>query len=67
MSWRGGRRGFALYSAGTAVTTVGAAALAGAGFGQAPRLVSVGGLWQRASITTGFTWLAALSARALRK
>jgi hypothetical protein len=40
-------------------------ALAAAGFGQAPRLVSLGGLLQRASIITGFTWLTALSARAL--
>lgn len=31
----------------------------------APRLVKVGGLFQRASIVSGFTWLTALSARAL--
>jgi hypothetical protein len=41
-------------------------ALAAAGFGQAPRLVNLGGLFQRASIVTGFTWLTVLSARALR-
>ena len=44
-------------------------ALAGGGFGgspaTAPRLVKVGGLFQRASIVSGFTWLTALSARAL--
>jgi hypothetical protein len=40
--------------------------LAGAGFGQSPRLVRLGGLFQRASIISGFTWLAALSARALQ-
>jgi hypothetical protein len=42
-------------------------ALAGAGFGQSPRLVNLGGLFQRASIITGFAWLTALSARALRR
>jgi hypothetical protein len=41
--------------------------LAGAGFGQSPRLVSLGGLFQRASIITGLAWLTALSARALRR
>ena len=41
-------------------------ALASAGFGQTPRLVNLGGLFQRASIITGFGWLTALSARALR-
>ena len=40
--------------------------LAGAGFGQSSRLVPVGGLFQRASIITGFAWLSVLSARALR-
>jgi hypothetical protein len=42
-------------------------ALASAGFGQAPRFVSLGGLFQRASIITGFAWLTALSARALQR
>ena len=42
-------------------------ALAGAGFGQSGRLVSLGGLFQRVSIITGFAWLTALSARALRR
>jgi hypothetical protein len=41
--------------------------LAGAGFGQSPRFVSRGGLFQRASIITGFGWLTALSARALAR
>jgi hypothetical protein len=65
-SWRGGQRGFALYSAGTALTMLGTMALAGAGFGQSPRLAPVGGLFQRAAIICGFAWLSALSARALR-
>jgi hypothetical protein len=66
-SWRAGQRRFGLYSAGTAVTMLGAMALAGAGFGQSPRLVSLGGLFQRASIITGFAWLTALFAQALRR
>jgi hypothetical protein len=36
-----------------------------AGFGQAPRLVKLAGLFQRASIVTGFGWLTALYAQAL--
>jgi hypothetical protein len=43
------------------------AALAGEGFGQSPRLVNVGGLFQRVSIIAGFGWLSALSVRALRR
>jgi hypothetical protein len=66
-SWRAGQHRFALYSAGTAVTMLTAMALAGAGFGQSPRLVNLGGLFQRASIITGFAWLTALSAQALRR
>jgi Protein of unknown function (DUF998) len=66
-SWRVGQHRFGLYSAGTAVTMLTTMALAGAGFGQSPRLVSLGGLFQRASIITGFAWLTALSARALRR
>ena len=65
-SWRAGQRGFALYSAGTAVAMLATMALAGAGFGQAPRLVNLGGLFQRASIISGFGWLTVRSARALR-
>jgi Protein of unknown function (DUF998) len=66
-SWRAGQPGFALYSAGAAVTMLTTMALAGAGFGQSPRLVNLGGLFQRASIISGFTWLTALSAQALRR
>jgi hypothetical protein len=43
-----------------------AAVLAGAGFGQSPRLINLGGLFQRASIITGFARLTALSAQALQ-
>jgi uncharacterized protein DUF998 len=66
-SWRAGQHRFGLYSAGTAVTTLAAMALATAGFGQSPRLVNLGGLFQRASIITSFAWLTALSARVLRR
>jgi Protein of unknown function (DUF998) len=66
-SWRAGQHRFGLYSAGTAVTMLATIALAGAGFGQSPRLVNLGGLFQRASIITGFAWLTALSAEAIRR
>jgi hypothetical protein len=66
-SWRAGQHRFGLYSAGTAVTMLTTMALASAGFGQSPRLVSLGGLFQRAGIITGFAWLTALSAQALRR
>jgi Protein of unknown function (DUF998) len=65
-AWRAGQRGFALYSAGTSVTMPATMTLAAAGFGQSPRLAGLGGLFQRASIITGFAWLTAMSARALQ-
>jgi hypothetical protein len=65
-SWRAGQRRFGLYGAATAVTMLSAMALAGAGFGQSARLINLGGMFQRASIITGFAWLTALSAHALR-
>ena len=65
-SWGTGQRAFALYSTSTAITMLATTSLAGAGFGQSPRLVNLGGLCQRASIITGFTWLTALSARELQ-
>ncbi|HEX3921350.1 MAG TPA: DUF998 domain-containing protein [Streptosporangiaceae bacterium] len=66
-SWRAGQRGFGLYSAGTAITMLATTALAASAFGQSPRLVNLGGLFQRASIITGFAWLTALSAHALQR
>jgi Protein of unknown function (DUF998) len=69
-SWqsvRTGQRGFGLYSAVTGPTMFAAAVMAGAGFSQSPRLVNLAGLFQRASIVTGFGWLTALSARALKR
>jgi len=65
-SQRTGQRAAGRYSAGTAVTMLAVIVLAGAGFGQSPRLVRLGGLFQRASIITGFAWLTVLSARTLR-
>jgi hypothetical protein len=64
-SIRAGHRGFGLYCAATATTMLATTALASAGFGQSPRLVNLAGLFQRASIMTGFGWLTALSAQAL--
>jgi hypothetical protein len=67
-SWqsvRTGHRRFGLYCAATATTMLATTALASAGFGQAPRLVNLAGLFQRASIVTGFGWLTMLSAQAL--
>jgi Protein of unknown function (DUF998) len=65
--WRAGQHRFGLYSAGTAVTMLTTMALAGAGFGQSPRLVNLAGLLQRASIIAGFSWLTTLCAQALRR
>ena len=65
--WRAGQHGFGIYSAGTAVAMLTTMALAGAGFGESPRLVNLGGLFQRATIITGFAWLTALSAQTLRR
>ena len=67
-SWRfhrSGERRWALYSAAAAVSMVVNFVLAAAGFGQHPRLVHLAGLFQRASIITAFTWVTAVSARAL--
>jgi hypothetical protein len=52
--WRAGQHRLGIYSAGTAVTMLTTVALAGAGFAQSPRLNGLGGLFQRASIITGF-------------
>ena len=69
-SWqsvRTGHRRFGLYCAATATTMLATMALASAGFNQSPRLVNLAGLFQRASIVTGFGWLTALSAQALTR
>lgn len=62
-----GKRGWGLYSAATSLSTLIGSALFGAGFSQrSPRLTCCAGLLQRATIATGFGWLTALSAQALR-
>lgn len=61
---RSGRPGWAAYSAATGASMLTTMGLAGAGFSQDPRLVDYGGLFQRAAIVTGFSWLTALSSRA---
>jgi hypothetical protein len=67
-SWRAGERpGFAACCAATAVAMPAGMVAAGAGFSQSTRLADYGGLFQRASIITGFGWLTAVSARALRR
>lgn len=63
-----GRRGWGRYSAATGLAMLIGTALFGAGFSQAsPRLTDCAGLLQRATIATGFAWLTALSAQALRR
>ena len=67
-SWRAGQHSFGLYSAGRVmVAMLASMTLAGAGFGQSPRFVGLAGLFQRVSIVTGFGWLTALCARAVRR
>lgn len=59
-----GRRGRALYCAATGVSMLAGTGLFGAGFGQtSPRLTDHAGLFQRATIVSGFAWLTALSVR----
>jgi hypothetical protein len=58
---RSGRPGWAAYSAATAAAMLAGMGLAGQGFSQAPRFVSHAGLFQRAAIVAGFSWLTAVS------
>jgi len=60
-----GDRGWAAYSAGSALVMLTGFGLASAAFSQAPSLVNRGGLFQRACVTTGFAWLTALAMRRL--
>ena len=62
---RSGEYRWASYSAGAAVSMMGAFALFGAAFGGNPRLAGRGGVFQRISVTAGFGWLSALSLRGL--
>ena len=61
-----GKRGWALYSAATGVVFVVGFVLASMAFGQAEGLVDYGGLFQRATVTVGWTWLTLLAVHLLR-
>jgi hypothetical membrane protein len=56
-----GRRGWAAYSAGTAVAFLGFFVLTGMGFAQHPALSPIAGLLQRLTIVIGWAWLVALA------
>ena len=62
--YRDGRPGWATYSAATGASMLTTTGLFSAGLSQAPQLVNHAGLFQRATIVTGFSWLTALSVRA---
>jgi hypothetical membrane protein len=61
-----GERGWATYSAVTAVVFLGAFILSSAGFGQTEGLVDLAGLFQRVTLIVGFGWLTLLAVRFLR-
>lgn len=56
-----GQRGWAIYSAATALVFMAGFVLASMAFSQAEPLVAFGGLFQRATITLGWTWLTLLA------
>jgi hypothetical protein len=58
------RHRWAAYSAGSALAMACSTVLFGKAFAGDPRLAGRAGAWQRASITTGFAWLSALSLQA---
>jgi hypothetical membrane protein len=60
-------RGWAVYSLLAGLGMLVAFVLAGVGFEQNAVLVSVAGVFQRLSIAIGFTWIAVLAIRFLRK
>ncbi|MEV4296726.1 DUF998 domain-containing protein [Microbispora rosea] len=61
-----GARGWAIYSVASGVLFAATMALATAAFAQKERLVDVGGLIQRVSVTIAWTWLAVLAVHTLR-
>jgi Protein of unknown function (DUF998) len=63
---RRGEHRWAAYSAASGATMLTTTIVAGAGFGQSPRVVDVAGLFQRVSIVSGFSWVSMACARALR-
>ena len=61
-----GERGWAIYSAFSGFLMFVAFFLAGMGFSQNPSLVNVAGLFQRVSITVGWSWMTLLAVHLLR-
>lgn len=61
-----GQRGWAIYSAATGLVFMAGFVLATLAFSQAEPLVAFGGLFQRATITLGWTWLTLLAIHLLR-
>jgi hypothetical protein len=64
-SLRAGRRAWAGYCLASGLLMPSTFVLAGAGFGQQPRLVGRAGLLQRISVCAGFGWLTSLAIRRL--
>jgi hypothetical protein len=64
---KAGEKGWALYSAATAVAFLVFFFLAGQGFSGDPSFVPVGGLMQRITIVIGWAWIAALALHLLRR
>ncbi|MQA88117.1 MAG: DUF998 domain-containing protein [Streptosporangiales bacterium] len=62
-----GRRGWAGYSAGTAVAFLTGFVLTSMGFAQHPTLMPIGGLLQRLTIAVGLAWITALALHLLRR
>ena len=61
-----GRRGWARYSAATGVAFLAGFVASSMAFNQDERLVELGGLFQRATVTLGWTWLTLLDLHLLR-
>jgi hypothetical protein len=62
---KSGNRRWATYSSGSAVMMLVFFGLASAAFNQVPVLVSIGGLFQRATVAIGFAWLTGLAIHTL--
>jgi hypothetical protein len=62
-----GRRGWAVYSAVSGVLFLAMFILTSQAFSQAPGLVDFGGLFQRSTVTIGWTWLTLLALHLLGK
>ncbi|GAA3817015.1 hypothetical protein GCM10022226_42100 [Sphaerisporangium flaviroseum] len=62
-----GRKGWAAYSAGTAVAFLGCFVLTGMGFARQPALAPIAGLMQRLTIVIGWAWVVALALHLRRR